>query len=558
MSEKILTNCKLLSVPGYIGIGLSITLLLSACGAILPETNDTGRHLSLPPASQSANPADNIPSVVSPLPLVTAPQAQLEPELYTIVAQDVSVRELLFSMSRDAGINVDVNPGVTGLVTINAIDQSLPQILERISRQADIRWFFDESNNLVVEPDSPFWHTYKVDYVNVSRAAQTQAAVSTSIVSNVGGGTGGGTSAAGNNSTSSITQAFANNFWTTLTTNLSNLLGEKTETGTSASIVANPETGIISVRATARQQEQIASFINNVQSRSLYQVLIEATVVEVSLSDDYQSGVDWATIGRNGGEISFIQDLTGANLASAPRSIFTIDKTNSADAIGATISLLSQFGESRVLSSPKIMALNNQAAMLRVVDNKVYFNVGVEPGVVNQDGSRTQATYTTTVNTVPVGFVMTITPQVSESDQVTLNIRPTISRVVGSKDDPNPALAEAGVVNSIPEIQVREFESILKLFNGQVGVLGGLMQDTLTSDSSGTPGLSRLPGIRNLFSYRKEGSKKTELIIFIRPVIVREPSLTGDLQEYRNYLPTNGLKSSATIEPGQLPSLFSE
>lgn len=558
MSGKTLTNSKR-SLPCALGLSLSLTLLISACGTALPPSNQTGRHLSLPDTStDSATITSGIPSVVSPLPLLTAPQPDVDPELYTIVAQDVSIRELLFSMSRDTGINVDVNQDVTGLITLNAIDQSLPQILARISRQADIRWFFDEAGNLVVEPDSPYWRTYKIDYVNVSRAAETEATVSTSIVSTVGGtGAGGGGGGGSNNSTSSITQTFANNFWATLSQNLANLLGEGEAGGANSSIIANPESGVVTVRGTSRQQDEIALFINNVQTRSLRQVMIEATIVEVSLNDRYQSGVDWATIGRNSGEINFIQDLTGGNLANAPRNVLTIDKTNAPDAIGATISMLSRFGELRVLSSPKIMALNNQAAMLRVVDNTVYFNVEVEPGVIS-NGVSQSPTYTTSVNTVPVGFVMTITPQVSENDQVTLNVRPTISRILRYVDDPNPILAAAGVTNPIPETQVREFESILKVYDGQVAVLGGLMQDSMSNSSNGLPGLSRLRGLRNLFSYRDDETTKTELIIFIRPVIVRQPSLTGDLSEYRQYLPTNGLESSATLQPGQLPSLFSE
>lgn len=556
LSGNTYKNRKPLPSLLSLGAGLSFAIFITACGTTLPEDAQTGRHLTQSDANpQATQSGAEIPAIVDPAPLVTAPQPGTEPELYTIVAQEVPIRDLLFSMSRDAGINVDVDPDVSGLITLNAIDQSLPQILQRIARQADIRWSFDESNNLVVEPDSPFWRTYTIDYVNVSRTSQTEAQISTSIVRNVAGGGGGG---GNNNSSSSLTQTFANNFWPTLTANLLNLLGESGAAGTEASsIVSNPETGVVSVRATSPQHEEIAAFINNVQTRSLYQVLIEATVVEVSLSDDYQSGVDWATVGRNGGEISFIQDLTGANLENAPTNILTIDRTATPDAISATISLLSQFGELRVLSTPRIMALNNQAAMLRVVDNTVYFNVEVEPGVVT-NGVSTNPTYTTTVNTVPVGFVMTVTPQVSDNDQVTLNVRPTISRVVRYVDDPNPILEAAGVTNSIPEIQVREFESILKVFNGQVAILGGLMQDSLQSDVAGMPGLSRLPVIRNFFSYRAEKATKTELIIFIRPVIVRQPSLNGDLSDYQQYLPVNGLESSATVTPGQLPGLFSE
>jgi len=538
-------------------------LVLAGCSANLPLDNADGRHLGGDPTGTA--PADStIPAIVNPLPLAGPPVAEVEPELYTVVAQDVPVSDLLFTIARDAGINVDVHPAISGQISINAIDQSLPQILERISRQIDLRWGFDESGNLVVEPDSPYWETYRVDYVNVSRSATTAAQISTSIVAAAGGQAGGGAGggaggAAGggtNTSTSSMNQTTTNDFWTTLTANLGNLL-QTSGAGESAEelIVANAEAGLISVRATARQHEGIAAFISNVQARSLYQVLIEATVVEVSLSDEYQSGVDWATIGRDNGAVSFTQDLLGGNLATAPTSVLTLDRSTSPDAITATIALLAQFGELRVLSSPKIMALNNQAAMLRVVDNSVYFTIGVQPGVpATPTTAPTPPVYTTLLNTVPVGFAMTVTPQVGENDQVTLNVRPTISRIVRYVDDPNPILAEAGVVNSIPEIQVREIESILKVYSGQIAILGGLMQDSLRSDTDGLPVLSRLPGVRNLFSYRSERAAKTELIVFIRPVVVRQPSLQGDLSEYRNYLPANGIEASTP----QLPQgLFS-
>jgi general secretion pathway protein D len=107
-------------------------------------------------------------------------------------------------------------------------------------------------------------------------------------------------------------------------------------------------------------------------------------------------------------------------------------------------------------------------------------------------------------------------------------------------NDPNPILAESGVINAIPEIQIREIESILKVYSGQVAVLGGLMQDTLENNTAGLPIASRLPGIRNLFSYRNDTATKTELIVFIRPVVVRQPSIDADLEQFSEFLPVGG------------------
>jgi len=142
------------------------------------------------------------------------------------------------------------------------------------------------------------------------------------------------------------------------------------------------------------------------------------------------------------------------------------------------------------------------------------------------------------VHTVPVGFTMAVTPQISEDDQVTLNVRPTISRIIRFVDDPNPALADAEVINSIPEIQIREIESILKVDSGQIAVLGGLMQDTIDNTTAGLPGFSRIPVVRNFFSYRDDKTIKSELIVFIRPVVIKQASVTADLEDYREFLPS--------------------
>ena len=234
--------------------------------------------------------------------------------------------------------------------------------------------------------------------------------------------------------------------------------------------------------------------------------------------------------------LPFAQALTGINLNAPPTNVLTIEDADSDFDLQASISMLAQFGDLRVLSSPKIMALNNQPAMLRVVDNRVYFTIEVEPSVVSGN-SVTPATYTSLVQTVPVGFVMTVTPQISDDNQITLNVRPTISRIVRFVDDPNPVLAQEGVSNQIPEIQIRELESVLKVYSGDIAILGGLMQDTLETDRAGLPVASRIPGFGDLFRYRDDSTTKTELIVFIRPVVIRNASLEGDLQNYRNYLP---------------------
>ena len=215
--------------------------------------------------------------------------------------------------------------------------------------------------------------------------------------------------------------------------------------------------------------------------------------------------------------------------------------TNPTSAIGnvlMTLKLLEQFGDVQILSSPKIIAMNNQTAVLKVVDNRVYFTVTVDPELRNAAGDITKvATVETEIHTVPVGFVMNVTPFISVSEEVVLNVRPSISRILGYVNDPNPALAKEGVVNPIPEIQVREMESMLRVNSGQVAIIGGLMQDQIEKRTSGVPGLSSLPVLGKLFSYQDDKIVKTELLVFLRPTVIDNASLDGELEEFKKYLP---------------------
>jgi general secretion pathway protein D len=210
--------------------------------------------------------------------------------------------------------------------------------------------------------------------------------------------------------------------------------------------------------------------------------------------------------------------------------------------IGATIQLLESFGKVKVLSSPKISVLNNQTALLKVVDTSVYFTITVNTTPATVAGTLPTSTYTSDLHTVPVGFVMSVTPQIADTSEVTLNVRPSISRIIGYVQDPNPALANSAVpvVSNVPVIQTREMESMLKVSSGQVAVMGGLMQDSVNNTKDSIPGVNRVPLVGDVFSNRNEKTAKTELVIFIRPVVVKDASLNGDYKNFREYLHNSG------------------
>jgi general secretion pathway protein D len=313
-----------------------------------------------------------------------------------------------------------------------------------------------------------------------------------------------------------------------------------------ASVIANPETGLLNIRATSRQHEKVQEFLDHVMTSAKRQVLIEATVAEVQLNNEYQRGIDWQRLRTNAattGVPAFGFGNSGLEFGQSSASTPAGINTNAFVFGGAITSLnfnfalklLESFGDVRVLSSPKISVLNNQTAILKVVDNLVYFTI--QSQVQTQVNAPSLTTFTTTLNSVPVGFILSLVPQISEADTVVLNLRPTISRKIGDVADPNPSLAAAGVTSLIPVIQTREMESVLRVQSGQVAVLGGLMQDARSNIEDGIPGINAIPFFGQLLEQRKDLNQKTELVIFLRPVVIRDASVDGDYSAFRGLLP---------------------
>ena len=310
-----------------------------------------------------------------------------------------------------------------------------------------------------------------------------------------------------------------------------------------ASVIFNPESGVITVRATQRQHDKIQEFVDRVVNASRKQVLIEATIVEVELSDGYKQGIDWSR---------FKADGTGFSV-TRPASTNIIDSANAAFGLVfkqldkplnliAAVDLLQSFGTTKVLSSPRLSVLNNQTALLKVVENLVYFNVKSDLTPSNVAGGQALTATTTTPQTVPIGLVMSVTPQISDSGIVTLNIRPTISSLVTFKEDPNPNLRVVGqtyVPNYVPQIRIREIESIMRISSGDIAVLGGLMEDKINYSTGRLPLLGQIPIAGELVTERQNSAKKSELVIFLRPFVIQDASLDGDYRNLRDHLPND-------------------
>ena len=588
------------------GLMFAACALIGGCG-MQPMKPSPGHVQTAAPA-----PVSDIPDPVRVASILPKPKPSARPETYSVVVNNVKVQELLFALARDAKLNVDIHSGILGSVTLNAIDQTLQQLLARIAKQVDMRYELD-GPNLAVMPDTPYLRIYKIDYLNMQRDTDSKVGTSTQVATPGATGTSGGGGAGGaggNQSTTSITSRATNHFWDTLVKNVQDILHETDKifpasgpAGTqvaaaaqavapavapaggtaggaapvpvpaqqgasfreAASVISNPESGVLSIRATSRQHEKIQEFLDQVLASAKRQVLIEATIAEVQLSNQYQQGIDWSAARRGSTGFTFNQSASGTTTASPTGSLFVLGAAapNYSNLL-ASVRLLETFGNVRVLSSPRLTVLNNQTAILKVVDNQVYFTIQATT-TAGSAGVAPVTTFTTTPNVVAVGFIMNVTPQIGDADSVLLNVRPSISRIVGNVADPNPSLAApcgaagaglagcASITSNIPVIQTREMESLINVNSGQIAVMGGLIQDRVNDIEDSVPGANRLAGIGRLFENKNLTSTKTELVVFMRPIIIRDASIDGDYRGYRTFLPDD--KFMAVPNPGKPPLL---
>lgn len=468
-------------------------------------------------------------------------------ETYSLSVNDLPVHQLLFAIGRDAGLELDLHPGIEGRVTIHAAGQPLGLLLERIAAQAEIRYEL-RGRHLSVRPDTPFIRSYALDYVNLSREMRGSVATSTQIAT-TGAHQQGAANTAGNTSVTQIETRASNDFWNSLEISLGAILEEAGGTPRpcrtnsagpcSADVMVNRESGVVTARASARQHAHLKAFLDQVQQAARRQVMIEATIVEVTLADGYRQGIDWTRIGLPGWNVR--PRGTGDAASGLPTLSYL---SSSAD---VQIELLETFGTVKVLSSPRLSVLNNQTAMLKVVEEVVYFLVD-STTTEYDDRQQSRITATTTPQSVSVGMVMSVTPQISANGEITLNVRPTISGISGFKDDPNPSLRS--IPNRVPQIRTREIESMLRLRSGETAVLGGLMEDRVDLDTGRIPLLGDLPVVGELFTRRANAVRRTELLIFLRPLLISEPGIHGDYAGYATHLPADDFFTRAP-SPGQ-------
>ena len=432
----------------------------------------------------------------------------------------VPIASLLFLLARDADLELVAHDPLVAEVTYRSADRSLSDVLHELAAQAGFHWRI-EDRRLVVRGDGPWSDTYAVDYLNLERRVRSSVGLATRV--GTMSAPAGMDSGIANSSETLVENVAEHRFWASLADDLDGLLAARG--GGTGSYSLNREAGLVTVHGPGPAHRAVRTYLERLIAAARRQVLIEASVVEVTLADRFAAGIDWQRLANGINGLGAAQLLTGAppvardtiGRIAAPNALATFVRSGEDGELSATLSLLETFGDVRILSRPRILALNNQASILKVVDNRVYFTLDVERRVTEEID---EVITGTEIHTVPVGLVMNVTPHVAADGTVMLNVRPTLSRILGFVDDPNPELAAARVRNGVPEIQVREMESMLRVASGEVAIIGGLMQDAVRDTDRGVPGLDRLPLLGRLFSAKERERDRSELLVVLRPTVL--------------------------------------
>ncbi|MCE9508035.1 MAG: type II and III secretion system family protein [Alphaproteobacteria bacterium] len=513
-------------------------------------------------------------------PMVAVPSdMKLPSPLVTVsVNQTVSLRDLMFELSEQAGVDLELDPQIHGSIIFTAKDRPFNDVVDRICEMAGLSYKF-QNNVLRVELDRPYVKNYKVDYMNVSRKS------SSSINSNISVSGAGSDVSSSAGSSSSISNDSDSNFWRELDEGLRQVLtasdaylslatlADPVPTSSAMTMplidVNNPnaattppplssatsapslnvaqaefvppppnqpatyaiakETGVVSVFANERQHRLVKKFLGDLRAVSTVQVLIEAKVLEVGLTDEFSAGIDWGSV-KLTGFANLSADFTSPTAGTGITAVFDLGKGNN---VAPVIDALSHFGTVRALSSPRVTVMNNNPAVVNVSENKVYFTINASTTTIGSPPTTT-TTYSTTQQSVPEGVLLNVVPSANAATgEIILAVRPTVSKKVGDVEDPTISLNGGSVVNLIPEMSVQEIDSVIKIQSGQTLVMGGLMRDQNNVNRNGVPLLGEVPLVGALFRNHDDTVRKSELVILLRAVIV--PGGNADDQDRKIY-----------------------
>ena len=489
---------------------------------------------------------------VEPMPLVSLS-----------VNQSIPLRDVLFELAQQAEYDLELDPNIRGSIIFTARNRPFDKVIKRISEIAGLRYKF-EDDVLRVEVDNPYSQLYKIDYLSYVRTTSGGIRNDVNVVSGEGSDTG---------SNFEATSSSEINFWGELETNLEQILGgpttgalktsrdpritvaeqnpevqavtadgapaeapqavlnveslptdeaEDVETASAQTFTINRQAGLINVYASEHVHNKVKEYLDTVKRAVTSQVLIEAKILEVSLEDQFDTGVNWSSIDLFSGELAL--DFDGAT-AVTPN--FTVGYTG--NDVTALIDALQRFGTVKALASPRLTVLNNQSAVMNVANNRVFFEVDIDVSTDDDTGDR-DVDIDADIRNVPEGVLVNVQPSIDlDSRQISLALRPTITRVID--EVPNPAIQFItaiedieGVESLVPELNVQEVDSVIQVNSGQPIVMGGLLQDRVEVGEENVPVLGEVPLLGAAFRNQNDRVLKTELVIFLKATILQSPS----------------------------------
>lgn len=490
-------------------------------------------HKALPP------PPPEVRSALIP-PAATVPAEQAE-NRFDIAASRVPAKEFFMGLVEGSPVNMVVHPEVSGEISVDLKQTTIAEVLEVIHNVYGYP-YVRTGNIYQVMPLGLQARTFQVNYLNLVRKGASQTRVSSGQVTQVDSDDDNGDNAGqspGSVSGSRIDTESKADFWSELRAAIQGLVG----TADGRKVVVQPQASVVVVVAMPEELRMVEEYLETIQGNLQRQVVLEAKVIEVSLADGYQTGINWAALAETASGKSALFGQTGGG--TVLDSGFSESAGNSGNltpgsmlpdgldalSFGGVFSLALNFndfqafvemletqGDVQVLSSPRISTVNNQKAVIKVGSDEFFVtDISSDTNVGTTTTSSTDITLTPFFS----GIALDVTPQIDPRGRITLHIHPTVSEVV----DQNKQIDVFGVDQSIPVAfsKVRESDSVVHAQSGQLVVIGGLMQENIRKDKAGVPLLSKLPGIGSLFSHTRSTSRKSELVILLKPQVVGSP-----------------------------------
>ncbi len=506
---------------------LSLACLISACQTFpdgdrqLYEQSARLLEESLRQSQAKVAPPPSVQASLIP-PLDSGIAAAAGPR-FDVAVKDMAAREFFLSLMDGAGENLVVHPEVDGSITFSLRRVTLEEVLAAVrdSYGYDYR---RTSYGYQILPNRAITRSYDLNYLNLQRLGQSDTRVSSGQVVSGESSSSASSSADSGGSVSTlnasqVTTSSNVDFWREVQAVVSMIVGD--EPGNS--VVINPQASLLVVRAHSADQESVVRFLEQAQRNLQRQVILETKILEVELSDGFQAGISWDQIG---GTLS--TGLAGEPL-SGPNGVGGVfSGLLSVGDFDGLVQLLETQGQVRVLSSPRISTLNNQKAVIKVGTDE-FFVTDVSSSSTTTAAGIVEPSQDITLTPFFSGISLDVTPQIDQSDTVTLHVRPTVSRV--RDQNKQVVLGQDNVFNlPLALSTTRQSDSIVRARSGQVVVIGGLLQNSNDNLDASIPWVGRLPLLGNLFKQQRKALSKSELVILMRPQVVAEETWLEELR----------------------------